>query len=143
MRLLIGRFWAPPLFSLQSPPARFFNAVATPILWGLWCGLLAGISPLGYGAALLLSLAGAFGAGRQHHGLIAGVLRGLAAGVTFGVSVLVGHALGGAGASTLPHPEALQVLFAGTAASVLAGVGGVTRAQWHDREDLQAIGPTA
>lgn len=126
-RILLGRFWLPPLFHAQSLSERILNAVMPPVAWGILCGLLSGVDSLAYAIGLALSLIGAFGAGRQHLGARAGALRGLAVGATFGASVLAGNALGGGAAEMLPDPRFLQVAFAATIASGIAAIGGLTR----------------
>lgn len=130
--ILIQRFWSPPLFDSQPFAMRAINAVALPVLWGMLCGLFAGVDAIAYLVLLALSMLGAFGAGRQHAGAGAGALRGLAAGLMFGASILAGHALSGAATNVLPHPETLQLAFAGAIATVLGATGGFSRTHWSE-----------
>ncbi len=107
---------------------RVLNAVGLPVLWGILCGLLAGVDAVAYIVLLGLGMLGAFGAGRQHTGTGAGALRGVAAGLMFGSCILAGHALSGATANVLPDPQTLQIAFAGAVATVLGATGGFSRA---------------
>jgi len=131
-RIVIGRFWAPPLFRLQSPLERALNIVAPPLVWGLLCGLLSGVNRSAYLVGLALSISGAFGAGRQQLGAGAGAIRGAIAGTIFGAFVLAGHALAGGG-SMLLHPESLQVVFTATIAATFAAGGGWSRRRAEER----------
>ncbi len=125
--VLIRRFWSPPLFRDQPHAAQVVNAVALPVLWGLLCGLVAGVDAVAYAVLVALSVFGAFGAGRQHAGAGAGALRGLAAGLIFSACVLVGHAISGLATDVLPHPAVLQLAFAAMIATTLGGTGGFSR----------------
>lgn len=124
--LLRKRFWEPPLLRDQSRWLGLANVFAPPLLWGLLCGLLCGVSRAAFIVGLALSLAGAFGAGRQHLGILAGACRGALAGTLFGGAILAGRGLGGGG-TLLFHVPVLQVVFTGSVAALLGVTGGLTR----------------
>lgn len=125
-RLLVNRFWSPPLLRAQSPTERALNAALPPLIWGLLCGLLAGIDRTAFTIGVALSVFGAFGAGRQQLGARSGFLRGLFAGTLFGTSVLAGHTLVGSG-SLLLQPAGLQIVFTAAVGACFAACGGWSR----------------
>jgi hypothetical protein len=125
-RLLVSRFWSPPLFFAQSPAERALNMVLPPLTWGLVCGLLSGVNRVAFLVGIALSVFGAFGAGRQQLGIGSGLLRGVFAGALFGASVLTGHVLIGSG-SLLFHPASLQVFFTAVLGACFAAWGGGSR----------------
>jgi hypothetical protein len=134
--LLRNRFWAPPLLRDQPRALGLLNVFAPPLLWGMLCGLLCGISRIAFIVGLVLSLIGAFGAGRQHLGILAGTCRGGLAGALFGGAILAGRGLGGGG-TLLFHLPILQVVFTGSVAAFLGALGGLSRL----RERGAAPGP--
>lgn len=124
-QLLLNRFWSPPLFRTQSSAERALNVVLPPLAWGLLCGLLSGVNRAAFTVGIALSVLGAFGAGRQQLGVGSGLLRGLFAGTSFGVAVLVGHAMVGTGELLFPAWE--QVAFTAAMGACFAAGGGWSR----------------
>lgn len=125
-QLLLNRFWSPPLLQAQSPAERALNVVLPPLAWGLLCGLLSGVNRTAFTVGIALSVLGAFGAGRQQLGVGSGLLRGLFAGASFGIAVLVGHAWVGAGELLFPSAWE-QVAFTAAMGACFAACGGWSR----------------
>ena len=91
----------------MGPARRVWEAFGAALVWGVICGLLLGESAGLYIAGGVLAALGAVVGGSQHRDLRGALLRGLAGGTTFGLAVLLGFELGGAGepAVELPDPR--------------------------------------
>lgn len=124
--VLTTRLWWPPLLRELPPALGLLNVVAPPLLWGVLCGVLSGVSHGAFLSGVVLSFVGAFAAGRQHDGRSAGLTRGFVAGTLFGLAILLGHAVHDAGALVL-EPPFLQVAFTATVAASLGALGGNAR----------------
>jgi hypothetical protein len=91
---------------------RVWEAVGGALVFGTLCGLALGASlPLYLAGGVIACLAGVVG-GSQHADLRGALLRGVAGGTTFGLSVLLGFELGGAAdpVAALPDPRILFLL---------------------------------
>jgi hypothetical protein len=96
----------------MGPARRVWEAVGGALVFGTLCGLALGASASLYIAGgVIACLAGVVG-GSQHDALRGALLRGLAGGTTFGLSVLLGYELGGAAdpVVALPDPHILFLL---------------------------------
>ena len=111
--------------------------VGGPVLFGLLCGFLLGISESAYLIASILAILGGFFAGFEHAGAREGALRGVIGGTLFGSFILIGHEIHGHEAKAdLPDPAVLLIVLtaafgallgatsAGASAAALEAAGG-------------------
>lgn len=102
--------------------------VGGPVLFGLLCGFLLGISEGPYLIATVLSVLGGYFAGYEHAGVRGGAKRGVIGGTLFGSSILIGHAIhGGDAKADLPDPEVLLILLTAVFGTILGSLGGRSR----------------
>ncbi len=99
-----------------------------PVLFGLICGFLLGISETAYLIASILAILGGFFAGYEHEGGRDGALRGLIGGTLFGSFILIGHEIHGhEPKADLPHPAVLLILVTAAFGTILGAIGGRVR----------------
>lgn len=85
--------WPPKLFSDQSAAERAFALILGPILLGVICGWLLGVTEIGYVALTTLSILGGLAAGYEYASLRAAALRGLWGGSLFALTISEVHRL--------------------------------------------------
>ena len=99
-----------------------------PAVYGAITGWFLGISEGVYVVLSLIGIVGGVGAGFDHLGAKAGARRGIAAGLIFGVFILIGHEIqGGDAKADLPHPGILLPLITTVLAVGFAALGGWAR----------------
>ncbi|HEX5609000.1 MAG TPA: hypothetical protein VFX45_02785 [Solirubrobacterales bacterium] len=104
--------------------------IGGPVVVGVICGVLLGISEAAYALISLLALAGAFLAGYEHAGARQGAIRGLIGGTLFGAFVLIAHELEGSEAKAdLPHPAILLIVLTAVISVAFGALGGRSRAR--------------
>jgi len=120
----------PPLLSSWPPAVQFVLVVGLPCAFGALCGILLGVSEVGYLIASIIGVAGGFNAGLEHPDGRAGALRGVAGGTQFGAFILIAHELEGSSAKAdLPHPAILLVVVTAALGALLGYLGGRMRAR--------------
>jgi len=108
-----GRF-SPVPFRDRSRPVQLLLAGVLPSLIGAVAGILLGVSSIAYLAIGLLAAVGSFLSGLEHENGWSGADRGFVAGVVYGTSLLLVHALVGTHATVTlgSFPPALVVITA-------------------------------
>src|SRR6476469_6452509 len=97
-----------PLLSERPKSEQLFIVLVLPSLFGAICGVILGITGVGYTVLTLLAILGGIAAGYDHPTPREGALRGIAGGALFGTFILLAHAITGSHAKTsLPHPHIL------------------------------------
>jgi hypothetical protein len=115
-------------FSELPVGARFQIAVLGPILVGAICGFLLGESAAGWWIAQAGGAVGGIAGGFEHQGARPGALRGLVAGVLFGLGIVAADAISGdPPQAKAPDPIALIVPLAAVIGSGLGALGGGLR----------------
>ena len=133
-----------PLLRSRPLPLQLVLAGVVPIVFGVICGVLLGISEPAYLVLSLLAIAGGYFAGYEHDGGTQGALRGLVGGALFGGSILLAHELTGEEAKAeLPDPEIVLVALTTGIGILLGALGGRRRARdlraSADEEDRPAF----
>lgn len=127
----------PPLFLSHPQGVQYALALGPPILFGLLCGWLLGVSEPIYLLLSVLAVGGGFAAGLEHSGSGEGALRGVCGGLLFGTFILVGHEVSGLEEkSTLPEPEVLLVVLTTGFGVLLGALGGRTRGRREERTGI-------
>jgi hypothetical protein len=115
-------------FSELPAGAQFQIAILGPILVGAICGFLLGESAAGWWIAQAAGAVGGIAGGYEHRGARAGALRGLGAGILFGLGIVAADAISGdAPQAKAPDPIALIVPLAAVIGSGLGALGGRLR----------------
>jgi hypothetical protein len=106
-------------FAELPPPVQVQIAVLGPLLFGLVCGFLLGETEAGWWISQALAAIGGLAGGLEHPGPKQGALRGLVAGLMFGLGIVAGDAISGdAPQAEAPEPIGLIVV-------VTAGIGAL------------------
>lgn len=101
-----------------------------PILFGLVCGFLLGISESAYLIASILAILGGFFAGYEHEGGRDGAMRGVVGGTLFGSFILIGHEIHGHDPKAdLPDPPVLLIVITAAFGAILGAIGGRARSR--------------
>lgn len=120
----------PPLLESRSERAQAALVLGGPILFGIICGILLGITEIGYLVLSLAGIGGGYFAGLEHDDVRQGLLRGLIGGALFGGSILFTNALIGSDAKAgLPDPPILLMVLTAVIGSGLGGLGARNRAR--------------
>jgi hypothetical protein len=118
----------PPLFEERSERVQAGLVLGGPILFGIVCGILLGISGPVYLIVSLFGIAGGYFAGLEHTEVREGILRGLVGGALFAGSILFTHSVLGADAeANLPDPPALIMPIFAVIGAVLGALGARAR----------------
>jgi hypothetical protein len=106
--------WPPKLFAEQSTGERFVGLIVGPIVLGLICGWLVGVSGAIYTVITLLAILGGLAAGYEHVSLIGGAARGAWGGALFALTISETHrAIGNLAKASTPKPiEEIIIIFA-------------------------------
>ena len=129
----------PPLLSEHPRSIQVFLAVILPVAYGAVTGYFLGVSEVTYLVLSILGVLGGIGAGFDHLGAAAGAIRGIAAGLLFGGSILLAHEIHGAEAEAhLPDPEIALVIITTALGSGFGAVGGWLRARAEARRSGSA-----
>ena len=124
----------PPLLSEHPRWLQFSLAVALPVVYGAITGYFLGVSETTYLVLSILGVLGGIGAGFDHMGAAAGAMRGIAAGLLFGGSILLAHEIHGADAEAhLPDPEIVLVVITTALGGAFGALGGWLRERLHTR----------
>jgi hypothetical protein len=119
-----------PLFRDQPLVVQVTLLVVLPLAYGVLCGYLLGVSETWWIVANVFAVGGGMTAGYEHVGAAAGARRGLAAGLVFGLGVVLGDALlGDAREAAVPEPLLLFPLVTMAVSAVLGAFGGAMRAR--------------
>ena len=120
----------PPLLHEHPRGMQVLLAVVLPVAYGAVTGYFLGVSEVTYLVLSILGVIGGIGAGFDHVGAAAGAIRGIAAGLLFGGSILLAHEIHGAEAEAhLPDPEIALVVITTALGSAFGAVGGWLRAR--------------
>jgi hypothetical protein len=113
--------------SARSTPQRVVLVGVVPLVFGIVVGLAADASSVVYWLLNVLAILGAVVAGLEMESPKAGAVRGLIAGVIFGLGVLAGAAIGGDTASGVPALNAGTPVVTGIASALLGALGAALR----------------
>jgi hypothetical protein len=118
----------PPLLSEHPRSIQILLSVVLPVAYGAVTGYFLGVSEVTYLVLSILGVIGGIGAGFDHVGAAAGAIRGMAAGLLFGGSILLAHEVHGADAEAhLPDPEIALVVITTALGSAFGAIGGRLR----------------
>ena len=119
-----------PLLSERPRGEQLFIVLVLPSLFGAICGVILGITGVGYTVLTILAILGGIAAGYDHPTAREGALRGIAGGALFGTFILLAHAITGADEKTsLPHPHILLPVATTIISIPLGAIGGALRAR--------------
>jgi hypothetical protein len=115
-------------FSELPAQVQFQLAVFGPFLFGAVCGFLLGESAAGWWIGQAVAGLAGFAGGLEHPGPRPAALRGLVAGVFFGLGIVAGDAISGdPPVAEAPEPIGLIVVLAAFVGSGLGALGGFLR----------------
>ena len=124
----------PPLLKEHPRYLQFLLAVALLVVYGAITGYFLGVSEVTYLVLSILGVLGGIGAGFDHMGARIGLRRGIVAGLLFGSSILIAHAIHGADAKAdLPNPETLLVAVTTGLGAAFGALGGWLRQRLTER----------
>jgi hypothetical protein len=119
---------------------RVALAVLVPIGFGSLCGLVFGVSPIGFNALSALGIPGGIGGGYEHGTWRGGFLRGLSGGLLYAGGLVMAPALrAGASIASLPVP----LLAVAAISPVMGTLFGVLGGWLRGRRDLKSASATA
>jgi len=122
--------WPPVLLAERPPALRVAFVTVGPILFGVLCGWLLGVSEPIYIVLTTIGIVGAVSSGYEHVGPRAGFARGLASGVLFALAILLTNEVIGADPEAkLPDPRILLAVLFGVVGGAFAALGGMMRAR--------------
>lgn len=126
---------APPLLLSRPAALQVVIAVVVPALYGLLTGYVLTADGTAYLVLSVLGVLGGIGAGFDHPRAGEGATRGLAGGMLFGVTILLGAALSGdAATADLPDPPGVLVVVTTVLGVVFGALGGALRGRVERRE---------
>ena len=115
----------------RTDAQEVFITIGVPLVFGLICGVLLGISKPIYLIVSLLGIAGGYLAGLEHEYALEGFYRGVLGGTLFGVGILLANGIADkTPKADLPDPEILLVVITGVLGAVLGALGGRRREKW-------------
>jgi hypothetical protein len=113
-------------FSDRSREVQALLAVIIPFVFGAIVGVVLGVSAPVYWILSLLAAIGAVLAGLEHPDARSAALRGLAMGITYGVALLLAHAVAGTHAKvSLGGFPPLVIVIDALAGAILSALGGL------------------
>jgi hypothetical protein len=119
---------APKLLTQRSTGGAVLIALVLPAAYGLFTGVMLGVSSGVYAVLLILAIFGGYVAGYEQRGGAEGFGRGLAGGMLFGTFILFGHAVAGTHAKTdLPDPQVLLPIITTALGALVGALGGAMR----------------
>ncbi len=118
---------APVPLSARSTPQRVVLVGIVPLVFGIVVGLAADASSIVYWLLNVLAILGAVVAGTEMESAKAGAIRGLIAGIIFGLGVLAGAAIAGDTASGVPALNAGTPVVTAIISALLGALGAVLR----------------
>ncbi len=131
--------YEPVLFRDRPRPVQIVLGGVIPAVAGGVAGLLVGVSSGAYWAYAVLVAIGAIVAGFEHRNGWGGAGRGFVAGLTYGIALLVVHAITGAHAKvSLGSPPASLALVTAIAGALLSALGGRIARWRRERRPPQA-----
>jgi hypothetical protein len=130
-----------PMWGEMSPGRKAWEVLIAPAGWGILCGLALGVSEPLYLVGVVIGILGGIGGGMQHSTPSQALLRGLWAGLLFGVAILLGFEIGGEAEpeADIPDPRILLLLLTTVPALPLHWLGWKLRARSDAK--LGAAGP--
>ena len=118
----------PKLLTQRTTGGQVLIALVLPAAFGLFTGVMLGVSSGVYAVLLVLALFGGYVAGYEQRGGAEGFGRGLAGGMLFGTFILLGHAIAGTHAKTdLPDPQVLLAIITTAVGALVGALGGAMR----------------
>ena len=100
-----------PLWEEMSTGRKVVEAVGLPILWGVLCGLAAGVSGGLYLVGVIIGILGGVAGGMQYRDRNSALVRGIVAGTLFGLAILLGIEISGSDPKAdLPDPRILLLV---------------------------------
>jgi hypothetical protein len=118
----------PPLLREHPRWLQILLALVLPAAYGAVTGYFLGISEATYLVLSILGILGGIGAGFDHMGAAIGLRRGVVAGLIFGSSILIAHAIHGAEPKAdLPDPEIVLVAVTTGLGAAFGALGGWLR----------------
>ena len=116
------------MFPDQNAAERVFGLLIGPVLLGVICGWLLGVTEVGYTVLTVLAILGGLAAGYEHSTLGSGALRGLWGGALFSLTICEVHRLiGNDSLATTPKPIEIIVIVFAAIGSVLGLIGAALR----------------
>jgi hypothetical protein len=125
----------PPLLNHHPIAIRVVLAGVVPALFGVFAGVMLGVSKPAYLVVALLGVGGAYLAGLEHDGARGGLLRGIVGGALFGTWILLAHGafFDAEPKAHIPEPEIIHVALTTAFGALLGALGGRRRAR-HQRQ---------
>jgi competence ComEA-like helix-hairpin-helix protein len=129
----------PPLLDQRPIAVRLILAAGVPAAFGVFAGVMLGVSKPAYLLAALLAIGGGYLAGLEHDGAREGLLRGLVGGSLFGGWILIAHGafFDAEPKAHIPEPAVIHVALTTGFGALLGALGGSRRAR-HGREEAAA-----
>jgi hypothetical protein len=126
----------PPLIEEREDKTAFLLMVVVPSVFGIFTGIMLGVSEPIYLVLSILGIAGGFGAGIEHDDKWVGVYRGLLGGLLFGFWILFTHGVlfDDEPKAHLPDPEVGLILITAGLGAILGTLG----ARWRAKQDRSA-----
>ena len=126
------QLWPPVLLADRPRWLQIGLPIAGPILLGVFCGWLLGVSGLGYLIVTTLGILGGLNAGYEHNTLRGGAIRGVTGGILFALAIAETWRLIGEDAlADVPDPIELLVVLFGAISTALGLIGASLRRR-HD-----------
>ena len=120
--------WPPPLLAERPPALRVAIVLVGPIVFGILCGWLLGVSETPYVILVTVGVVGAVTNGYEHLGWRGGLWRGAVSGaLTAGAILLTNEVIGKDPKADLPDPHILLVVLFACVAGCFGALGGVLR----------------
>ncbi|MGA8745788.1 MAG: hypothetical protein WB507_07985 [Solirubrobacterales bacterium] len=129
--------YEPTLFRDRTRLAQLVAVGVVPALAGAIAGVLVGVSSGAYWAYAVLVAIGVIVAGFEHRNGWGGAGRGFVAGLTYGIALLLVHAIIGTHAKvSLGSPPASLALVTAIAGALLSALGGRVSRWQRERRTL-------
>jgi hypothetical protein len=120
--------WPPPLYRDQPRAQQIAGPLVGPIVFGIICGWLLGVSELVYTVLTLLAILGGIAAGYEHDSLLGGAARGAFIGTLFSLTICETHRIiGNDSLANTPKPIELIIIVFAVISLVLGVIGAALR----------------